>query len=453
MEKIYATGFHNPFLPLDTYIPDGEPKVFDGRVYLYGSKDVFGGEYCCHKYHVYSADIEDLQHWTDHGPALASTDEYADEGITDGVPWSDGLLWAPDVVERDGWYYLYFCLSDGSEGVARSRKPYGPFTDARQILMSGERISGIDPSILKDGDDYYYTWGQGNCHMAKLKDDMYTLDETTYAEALISHEDGCQGFHEGSSLRKIGDFYCLVYASEYTKEYPNRGGAPTKLDYAVSRNVYGPYEYKGTIIDNTGVDPSTWNNHGSIIKIKDQWYVFYHGSSGNRKYNRRARVERISVDEENAVIAQVQMTSSGFADALNPGERLDAAYGCQVLGGAYFTEKTGGFPMVNITSGCSVSFRYFDYDAEPKNWKIGLGIHAFQEGTAVLLVNGEKKAEIAFGPGQEKEEVEGTLCGLSGKAELSVLFQSEREGELAELYWVEQRPEIPACQKQADRLN
>ena len=70
-----------------------------------------------------------------------------------------------------------------------------------------------------------------------------------------------------------------------------------------------------------------------------------------------------------------------------------------------------------------------------------------------LLVNGEKKAEIAFGPGQEKEEVEGTLCGLSGKAELSVLFQSEREGELAELYWVEQRPEIPACQKQADRLN
>lgn len=193
--------------------------------------------------------------------------------------------------------------------------------------------------------------------MAKLKDDMYTLDETTYAEALISHEDGCRGFHEGSSLRKIGDTYCLVYASEYTKECPNRGGAPTKLDYAVSKNVYGPYEYRGTIIDNTGVDPSTWNNHGSIIRIKDQWYVFYHGSSGNRKYNRRARVERICVDEKNAVIAQAQMTSTGFADALDPGEQLDAAHGCQVLGGAYFTEKEGGFPMVNITSGCSVSYR------------------------------------------------------------------------------------------------
>ena len=27
----------NPFLPLNEYIPDGEPHVFGDRVYLYGS--------------------------------------------------------------------------------------------------------------------------------------------------------------------------------------------------------------------------------------------------------------------------------------------------------------------------------------------------------------------------------------------------------------------------------
>ena len=43
---VYQSGAKNPFLPLDIYIPDGEPKVFDGRVYLYGSKDEFDGEYC-----------------------------------------------------------------------------------------------------------------------------------------------------------------------------------------------------------------------------------------------------------------------------------------------------------------------------------------------------------------------------------------------------------------------
>ena len=29
----------NPYLPLDTYIPDGEPHVFGDRVYIYGSHD------------------------------------------------------------------------------------------------------------------------------------------------------------------------------------------------------------------------------------------------------------------------------------------------------------------------------------------------------------------------------------------------------------------------------
>lgn len=97
---VYQSGAKNPFLPLNIYIPDGEPKVFDGRVYLYGSKDEFDGEYCCHKFHVYSAPVSDLTEWTDHGPVLASTDEYENEGIKKGVPWSNGLLWAPDVTKK-----------------------------------------------------------------------------------------------------------------------------------------------------------------------------------------------------------------------------------------------------------------------------------------------------------------------------------------------------------------
>ena len=50
----------NPFLPFDTYIPDGEPKVFGDRVYLYGSCDRFGGGYCCDRYRVFSAPLADL---------------------------------------------------------------------------------------------------------------------------------------------------------------------------------------------------------------------------------------------------------------------------------------------------------------------------------------------------------------------------------------------------------
>lgn len=34
----------NPYLPLYEYIPDGEPRIFGKRLYVYGSHDYAGGE-------------------------------------------------------------------------------------------------------------------------------------------------------------------------------------------------------------------------------------------------------------------------------------------------------------------------------------------------------------------------------------------------------------------------
>ncbi len=430
-EKTYLSGGKNPYLPLSIYIPDGEPKLFDGRVYLYGSKDYFGGEYCCHKYHAYSAPADNLLEWTDHGPILASTNEYLDEGIADGVDWSDGLLWAPDVVKRGETYYLYFCLSDGSEGVAESPNPWGPFANARRITMNGEPIVGIDPSVLQEGDAYYYTWGQGKCRMARLMDDMCTLDPATYAEALISNGAGQQGFHEGSSLRKIGDWYTIVYASEYTLRYPNHRGTPTCLDYAVSRNLYGPYERRGTIIDNTGVDPQSWNNHGSILNVNGQWYVFYHGSSNNCKYTRRARVERIDVDEVNGYIKTAEMTSSGFAPFLNPEEKLAAAYGYRVWGGAYFTEKDGMFPLVNVKDKAAVAYRYYDF-GNGGAWRLSLQCSVLNAGTVTVLVNGAEKAVIPV-EGNGGCELSAELADVSDAAEVRLVFAADHQDEILEL--------------------
>ncbi len=38
---------YNPYLPSWEYIPDGEPYVFDGRVYIYGSHDYYNGYVFC----------------------------------------------------------------------------------------------------------------------------------------------------------------------------------------------------------------------------------------------------------------------------------------------------------------------------------------------------------------------------------------------------------------------
>ena len=37
----------NPILPLWEYIPDGEPRVFGDRVYLYGSHDRAASDVFC----------------------------------------------------------------------------------------------------------------------------------------------------------------------------------------------------------------------------------------------------------------------------------------------------------------------------------------------------------------------------------------------------------------------
>lgn len=52
---------YNPYMPSFEYVPDGEPHLFGGRIYLYGSHDRFdGAEYCLNDYVCYSADVKDL---------------------------------------------------------------------------------------------------------------------------------------------------------------------------------------------------------------------------------------------------------------------------------------------------------------------------------------------------------------------------------------------------------
>ncbi|MBQ1379909.1 MAG: hypothetical protein IIY76_07880 [Erysipelotrichaceae bacterium] len=58
----------NPYLPSYEYIPDGEPHVFDGRLYVFGSHDRFGAPFFCENdYVLWSAPVSDLSDWKFHG--------------------------------------------------------------------------------------------------------------------------------------------------------------------------------------------------------------------------------------------------------------------------------------------------------------------------------------------------------------------------------------------------
>ena len=97
----------NPYLPSWEYVPDAEPHIVDGRVYVYGSHDRFRGHvFCLNDYVCWSAPVDDLSDWRYEGVIYKKTDDPDN-------PFGRACLYAPDVTRGpDGRFYLYYVLSN-----------------------------------------------------------------------------------------------------------------------------------------------------------------------------------------------------------------------------------------------------------------------------------------------------------------------------------------------------
>lgn len=374
----------NPFLPLNEYIPDGEPHVFGDRVYHYGSHDREGGwTFCMDDYVVYSAPVDDLADWRCEGVS------YRAEQDPDYSEYK--YMYAPDVVcGNDGRYYLYYCMA-GEYGyggysrpisVAVSDKPAGPFEYLGHVKYPDDSVMMkyvcFDPAVMNDngtirlyyGTQYDYeerddfdtnpeyleietgmfgkTMEQileyrkhpescpsgdpndkdsiNGAVMTVLEDDMLTVKEAPhhiipYKVKGTSFE--AHPFFEGSSMRKVGDTYYFIYSSWQNHE----------LCYATSKYPDRDFVFRGTVVSNGDVGYNgrtvkektnmTGTTHGSIIEINGQWYVFYHRLTHKSDYSRQACAEKISIDKDGS-IKQVEVTSCG----LNSGP-LEAKSGCR----------------------------------------------------------------------------------------------------------------------------
>jgi arabinoxylan arabinofuranohydrolase len=336
----------NPIVPPGIYIADPSAHVWsDGKLYVYGSRDESPDYYCSWSYRVLSSD--DLETWDMSGESFAS------RGPNDQVPYNDELLFAPDVQYRDGKYYLYYCQPDRrAEGVAVSDAPNGPFVNGTPIDVGN--FNQIDPCAFIDDDGQaYYVWGQFSAKMAKLKPNMTELDLDTIQENVVTERD--HYFHEGAYLVKRNGLYYLVYADV------SRGGAPTCIGYAVAESPMGPYEYGGVIVDNKFCDPEVWNNHGSLVEFKSQWYVFYHRATNATMAMRKPCIEPIAFNEDGS-ITEVQMTTQGAAGPLDAFAQIDAARACLLRGSVRVsTLGPDREALAEIRHGNEAAFKYLDF--------------------------------------------------------------------------------------------
>ena len=160
-------------------------------------------------------------------------------------------------------------------------------------------------------------------------------------------------FHEGSQLTKRNGIYYLTFADI------SRKGRPTSIGYATAKSPFGPYTYRGVIVDNAGCDPESWNNHGGIAEFNGQWYVFYHRSTNGSRSMRKACVEPIEFDGD-GLIKEVEMTSSGAAWGLVPFGETPARIACKMTGNARIVlTRDGKERLGGIRAGDTATWRWY----------------------------------------------------------------------------------------------
>lgn len=319
----------NPYLPSWEYIPDGEPYVFNGRVYVYGSHDRFNGYvYCLNDYVCWSAPVDNLGDWRYEGVIYRKTDDPMN-------PDGRMCLYAPDVtVGPDGRYYLYYVLDKlPIVSVAVCDTPAGKFEFYGYVHdVNGRRLGEregdepqFDPGVLTEGDRTYLYTGfcprgdksRSGPMVTVLGPDMLTIVEEPVFIAPsepYSKGSGYEGheFFEAPSIRKRGDTYYFIYSSVVFHE----------LCYATSKHPTKGFKYGGVIVSNADLHIDTYkpaqkpmfyggNNHGSIVEINDQWYIFYHRHTNGTNFSRQGCAEPIYFKEDGS-IPQVEMTSCGL---------------------------------------------------------------------------------------------------------------------------------------------
>ncbi len=310
--------------PLVTHLYTADPSahVFEGKIYIYPSHDIDAGipfndngdHFGMEDYHVFSMDSPDGE-VIDHGVALHIKD----------VPWAERQMWAPDAAHKDGKYFLYFPAKrkDGifQIGVAIGLAPAGPF------VAESEAIQGsysIDPAVFEDEDGSFYMYFGGiwGGQLQKYRNNVYDemneepapgqpalgpvvalLDESmtqfseTPREILILDEGGSPLLAEDNDRRFFEASWVHKYQGKYYFSYST--GDTHFICYAVGDSPYGPFTYKGRILNPV----IGWTSHHSICAFEGTWYLFYHDSilSQGVTHLRSAKMTEIKYREDGTI--------------------------------------------------------------------------------------------------------------------------------------------------------
>lgn len=279
------------------YTADPTVLVHEGAVFLYtGHDDPPPGvdEYRMHDWLCFSS--TDLLHWTEHSSPLKATD----------FQWASGDAYASKVVKYRNKFYWFVSVTHAGGpykaiGVAVSDNSIGPFVDAKgSALVTHDMLpaaesnkANLDPTVLIDEDGKAYLfWGNGRCYFAELESNLTQLASPISVVDLPE-------FSEGAHIHKKNGTYYLAYGYGY----------PERVAYATSRQIGGPWEFKGILNEIAG---NCATNRSAIIEFGGSDYFFYHNGAlpEGGSHRRSVCIDRLYYEEDGSM-RRVVMTTEG----------------------------------------------------------------------------------------------------------------------------------------------
>lgn len=225
----------------------------------------------------------DLVDWKDEGYALEADDT-----------WGDSKFWAPDIVEKDGMFYLYYAAEERM-CVATAKTPRGPFRQEIKETMEPASIR-IDGHVFEDDDGkryfYYVAFGDGNeIWGGRLNDDMTSVDESSLRQ-MVKPDQPWERHQapvtEGPEILKHKGTYYLTYSGSHfqSTEY--------SVGYATSDSPLGPWKKHADnpVMRSTSYARGTAHHCFTTSPDGREMFIVYHRHEGAKRANPR----KLSID-------------------------------------------------------------------------------------------------------------------------------------------------------------
>jgi beta-xylosidase len=216
--------------------------IFPG-VTILKSYDLVNWEYCCN--------------------AVQRMDFHPYYNLDGGNRYSHGQ-WATSLKYHNGTYYLLFITLDEGGFLCTAKKPEGPWKIKH--LPRGF----YDPGLFFDDDGkIYVAHGYSKIYMTELNENFVAKS----SDRLVFEGDIRPGL-EGAHVYKINGYYYL---------YCTYGGGDGFQVALRSKNIYGPYEQKVVIRDNSYL--GTGLHQGALIQTQTgEWWtlIFQDGGAFGR---------------------------------------------------------------------------------------------------------------------------------------------------------------------------